>query len=168
MGDQVNGEVKQGLNLGCGMSHKRETGWAWLNVDIRTDVGADFIYDLGNKWPHDWNSVFDHVWADNVLEHFDSRGAIHVLNEIGRVLKPGGRATIIVPHAMSQGAYQDPTHRSFWVPRSALYWSSKYTPHGGLAVGIDAELVMLHQPEVYGDPATEQFIRFEMFKDKTP
>lgn len=154
-----------GLNLGCGTKHIRENGWEWVNTDIRSDVGADWVCDLTSKWPWKENH-FDRVVADNVLEHFDSRGAIHVLNEIGRVLKSGGRATIIVPHAMSQGAYQDPTHKSFWVPRSALYWSSKYTPHGGPAVGIHAELVQVHPPQVYGDPATEQFIRFECYKDK--
>jgi ubiquinone/menaquinone biosynthesis C-methylase UbiE len=143
----------------------RAEGWEWVNADIREDVGADCICDLTGPWPWDENT-FDWVYADNVLEHFESHQAIHVLNEIGRVLKSGGRATIIVPHAMSQGAYQDPTHKSFWVPRSALYWSSKYTPFGGPAVGITAELVMSQQPEVYGDPATEQFIRFECYKDK--
>lgn len=160
MGDSVN----FGLNIGCGTKHIREEGWHWINTDIRKDVGADVVVDLTARWP--WPEChFDRVYADNVLEHFDSRGAIHVLNEIGRVLKPSGTATIIVPHAMSQGAYQDPTHKSFWVPRSALYWSSKYTPHGGPAVGITAELAMSQQPVVYGDPATEQFIRFEVYKD---
>jgi SAM-dependent methyltransferase len=162
MGDSV-----KGLNLGCGTKHRvGDAGWEWLNVDVRSDVGADVVLDLTGPWPKEWDSLFDWVYADNFLEHMDSHQAIHVLNEIGRVLKPGGRATIIVPHAMSQGAYQDPTHRSFWVPRSALYWSSKYTPHGGPAVGITAELAMSRQPEVYGDTATEQFILFEMYKDK--
>lgn len=155
----------KGLNLGCGTKHIREAGWEWVNTDIREDVGADVVCDLSQRWYDSWTAFFDRVYADNVLEHFDSHGAIHVLNEIGRVLKPNGRATIIVPHAMSQGAYQDPTHKSFWVPRSALYWSSKYTPHGGPAVGITAELAMTEPPIVYGDPATEQFIRFEVYKD---
>jgi ubiquinone/menaquinone biosynthesis C-methylase UbiE len=140
-------------------------GWEWTNVDARDNVGADVVCDLTALWP--WpDNHFDHVYADNFLEHCDSHQAIFVLNAIGRVAKPGARVTIIVPHAMSQGAFQDPTHRSFWVPRSALYWSSKYTPHGGPAVGITAELAMASQPQVYGDPTTEQFILFEMYKDK--
>lgn len=154
----------RGLNIGCGTKHIRMDDWEWVNTDIRENVGADVVCNLLMPWP--WpDKHFDRVYADNVLEHFDSNGAIYVLNEIGRVLQPGGAATIIVPHAMSQGAYQDPTHKSFWVPRSALYWSSKYTPHGGPAVGITAELAMTRQPEVYGDPATEQFIKFEVYKD---
>lgn len=153
-----------GLNVGCGDKHIRELGWEWINADIRKDVGADVICDLTKFWP--WSdNYFDRVIADNVLEHFYSEEAIHVINEIGRVLKPGGDAIIIVPHKDSQGAAQDPTHKSLWVPRSALYWSSRYTKHGGRAVGITAELIMRREPIVYGDMTTEAFIRFEVYKD---
>lgn len=157
--------MMKGLNIGCGTKHLRDVNIEWLNVDSREDVHPDLTVNLEFRWP--WqNETFDRVCADNVLEHFDSRGAIHILNEIGRVLKNGvGEALIIVPHALSQGAYQDPTHRSFWVPRSALYWSNRYTPHGGRSVGITANLVKAEEPVVYGDPATEQFIRFRMRKD---
>lgn len=161
--------MRHGLNIGCGTKHlgfmpDGSGDISWLNVDNRNEVNPDMLVDLVRTWP--WaGATFDIVNADNVLEHFYPENAIHVLNEIGRVLKIGGEAVIIVPHALSQGAYQDPTHKSFWVPRSALYWSNAYTQHGGRAVGITANLVKIFEPYVYGDPATEQFIRFHMRKD---
>ena len=148
------------LNLGCGDKPLQ----GWTNVDIRDLPGVDIVYDLRRlPWPFDSGDV-DEILMDNVLEHLASRDAIRVLNEIGRVLKLGGQATIIVPHALSQGAYQDPTHVSFWVPRSALYWNQQQTPFGGKAVGITADLMPLVEPEISGDMRTEAFITFRVYR----
>ena len=153
------------LNVGCGAKvMTREGDREWTNVDRRSLPGVDVLCDLRDGLPFG-DDVFAHALADNVLEHLESDDAIHLLNEIGRVTAPGGTATIVVPHALSQGAYQDPTHLSFWVPRSALYWNQRTTPHGGAAVGISADFTTL-SARVSGDMVTEAFVTFELRNDK--
>lgn len=153
------------LNLGCG--EKILDGW--INVDNRAELSQKYpivVCDLNEGLPADDGTV-DEILLDNVLEHFASDDAIRLLNRIGRALKSGGKVKIIVPHAHSQGAFQDPTHKSFWVPRSYLYWSNVYTPFGGKTVGITANLILdpsFGLPVVSGDMETEAFITFNMIK----
>lgn len=142
------------LNVGCG-DRPRE---GWINLDCQQRPGVDVVHDARQGLPFPDNS-FDELLADNFLEHFVSEHVVLLINEFHRVLAPNGRCEIIVPHALSQGAYQDPTHKSFFVPRSAIYWSQTRSKYGGRFVGITADF---HEEklEVYGDPKTEQFIRF--------
>ncbi len=166
------------LNLGCGRDVRRSTKDAeWTNVDIAPREGARLLDMTKIPWGFAVSSregggyefipdeSFDYVLADNVLEHFTNHDFIAIINEIDRVTKTGGRVEIVVPHAMSQGAYQDPTHRMFFVPRSALYWNAYQTPFGGPAVGITANLICdPAKIEVTGDMRTEAFIRFKLTK----
>jgi hypothetical protein len=51
------------------------------------------------------------------------RGPIHVMNEAHRVLVPGGMLDIEVPTTEGRGAWQDPTHVTFWNRNSFLYYT---------------------------------------------
>jgi SAM-dependent methyltransferase len=159
------------LNLGCGDKPRPSEGLdAWINIDMLDRPGV-IGRDLRRGIPFN-NGMFDHVLADNVLEHFDNDDFIFVLNEIDRVLKVGGTVEIIVPHAHSQGSIQDPTHKMLFVPRSALYWNNMGgppwgTPYGGKFVGITANLVAT-DVEQFGDEKTEFFIRFKLKKFPLP
>jgi SAM-dependent methyltransferase len=58
----------------------------------------------------------------------DNRGKRHVMNELWRVLQPGGRASIQVPHATDgNGGFCDPTHATYWTQSDFEYY------HPGLA-----------------------------------
>jgi SAM-dependent methyltransferase len=149
------------LNIGCGTKLQTSTPEkSWVNLDLMDYPGV-VKRDICRGLPFNDQS-FNRVLCDNVLEHFVSEDAIFLLNEIGRVLKPWAEAIIIVPHKDSQGSVQDPTHKSLWVPRSCLYWNQEDTPYGGKAVGITANLVRKFDPVVYGDMASEAFIKFEL------
>lgn len=153
--------MKSGLNIGCGSKLQISTEeMSWINLDLTSSPGV-VGRDIRRGMPFN-DEMFHYVLCDNVLEHFVSEDAIFLINEIGRVLRYGGEATIIVPHKDSQGAVQDPTHKSLWVPRSCLYWNQVDTPYGGKAVGITANLVRRAEPVVYGDMGSEAFIRFEV------
>ncbi len=48
------------------------------------------------------------------------------MSEIHRVLAPGGWAFIQVPSTDGRGAFQDPTHVSYWNENSFLYYTDRY------------------------------------------
>jgi len=83
---------------------------------------ADIICDLNRKWPLDDNSI-GVLKASHIFEHL--RDAIHSMNEAYRVLAPGGWLFIEVPSTDGRGAYQDPTHISFWNENSFWYYTDK-------------------------------------------
>lgn len=51
------------------------------------------------------DSVFDIVYCISTIEHIDHEGDVMTMEEIGRVLKPGGKAIISVPY----GQYEEST-----------------------------------------------------------
>lgn len=108
------------LNLGAG--DKGLSGF--LSVDRVPP--ADVICDLRERWP--WgDSEVDEVHAAHIFEHLPDR--IHTMNELHRILRPGGQATIIVPSAAKgEGFAQDPTHVSQWCVNSFLYYW-EHAPH---------------------------------------
>jgi hypothetical protein len=57
-----------------------------------------------------------------VLEHLPDK--IFAMNELWRILRPGGIVEIFVPTTEGSGAFQDPTHVSFWNRRSFLYYEA--------------------------------------------
>jgi len=119
------------LNLGC--SDDIRPGW--VNVDCC--LPADQIVDLDKQWPWKDSSV-DAILAHDVIEHLVDR--IHTMNELWRVLKPGGTVEIKVPTTDGTGAFQDPTHVSYWNRRSFLYYEAgcPYRERFAKAYGIHA------------------------------
>lgn len=105
------------LNLGC--CDAAIPGF--VNVDIVAGPGVDQVADLSMAWPWPDNSV-EHVRAWDIIEHLPDK--IRTMNEMYRVLAPGGRAEIVVPTTDGTGAFQDPTHVSFWNRRSFLYYEA--------------------------------------------
>jgi len=107
------------INLGC---HERHlTGY--LNVDRVPP--ADLIVDLSELWP--WaDSTVDHLFAHDIIEHLPNK--IRTMNEAWRVLRPEGILEIAVPTTDGPGAWQDPTHVSYWNRRSFFYYE-----HGNFA-----------------------------------
>ena len=109
------------LNLGCG--YRKLDGF--INIDNRNEVDPDLFCNVLDGLPYSDNSV-DLVRADDFLEHIPIGKTIQVITEIWRVLKPGGIFESSTPDAEhGQGAFQDPTHVSFWVENSWLYYSDQ-------------------------------------------
>jgi|ERR1041385_3294810 SAM-dependent methyltransferase len=59
-------------------------------------------------------SSFDAVLASNILEHFEPGVASSVVDDIGRLLKPGGRLVVVQPNFRyaAKHYFDDYTHRS--------------------------------------------------------
>ncbi len=104
------------LNLGC----CDRTLPGFVNVDCIPGPGVEVV-DLSKPWPWADDSC-DLVRAWDIIEHLPDK--IQTMNETWRVLRPGGRAEIAVPTTDGPGAFQDPTHVSFWNRRSFLYYEA--------------------------------------------
>lgn len=84
----------------------------WEPIDLSNGV------DLSKKWP--WaDSSIGAFRAYDFLEHLPDK--MHTLSEIHRCLVPGGWLLSHTPSALGQGAFQDPTHVSYWVKNSFKY-----------------------------------------------
>lgn len=108
------------LNLGSGPT-KME---GFLSVDNIKFPGVDVVADLTKRFPWDDNTV-DEIHASHVIEHFEAMERVHFVNEVYRVLKPGGKATLVAPHWASCRAYGDPTHKFPPISEFWLYYLSK-------------------------------------------
>jgi SAM-dependent methyltransferase len=56
---------------------------------------------------------------DNMLEHLDN--PMQVMEELHRLLKPGGKIMVIVHYFRSRWAFIDPTHKTFYTVDSFAY-----------------------------------------------
>ena len=95
---------------------------AWDGFTTVDLFDADVVANLEGQWPFDDNSV-GVIRASHVFEHL--RDPIHAMNEAFRVLAPGGWLLVEVPSTDGRGAFQDPTHVSFWNENSIWYYTKK-------------------------------------------
>jgi len=93
----------------------------YYSIDLRKD--ADMVADLNDGIPLPDNSV-GVLNASHIIEHLNDKNKI--MSEIYRVLAPGGWAFIEVPSTDGRGAFQDPTHVSYWNENCFLYYTNKY------------------------------------------
>lgn len=105
------------VDLGGGLNPY--TGY--ISLDLRDT--ADIKADLNDGIPLPDNSV-GVINASHILEHLHDKTKI--MGEIHRVLAHGGWAFIEVPSTDGRGAFQDPTHVSYWNQNSFLYYTDKY------------------------------------------
>jgi len=136
---------------------------------------ADIIADLSQPWPWPDSSV-EEVRAHDVFEHIGDcdhyltrcgrcagpgdttrhwSGRIHCMNELWRVLVPGGRATVEVPSAAHGAGFAcDPTHVTPWCMASFAYFEDGSLAHNRFAqsYGITARFRVLSLVET-DDPS---------------
>ena len=105
------------LNLGCGQ-RKMESH---INIDMNPLVSPDVVLDVEGGLPF-LDSTIHVICAHDFLEHIHPDRVIFVMNEIWRVLVPSGVLDHFTPSTDGRGAFQDPTHRSFWNRNSWLYY----------------------------------------------
>jgi SAM-dependent methyltransferase len=109
------------LDVGCGPSKRP----GYIGVDVIAMPGVDVVHDLNCiPWPFADSSV-GRIEMRNCLEHLAD--ALAALDEIHRILAPGGELYLELPHFTSQDVHIDLTHR-----RAFSYFTFDYlTPRGG-------------------------------------
>lgn len=144
-------EIK--LDLGCGKNKQK----GFLGIDSRQFDGVDGVSDLTKKtwmfnaptlggldlepigvsWKLPDSSVTE-VHCSHFFEHLDfnrhNPERVRFINELYRVLIPGGKASIITPHWASQRAFGDFTHADKPVSEFFYYyvwreWRVQNAPH---------------------------------------
>ena len=136
------------LNLGCADRPMR----GYVNVDLVPP--CDQVADLEKLWPWQDSSIAE-IQAWDIFEHLPSK--LHTMNEAHRVLAPGGKLDFLVPTTDGRGAFQDPTHKSWWTPNDLFYWCESFAEWRRFHVsyGITAHFRLmysehrLYQNEVY-------------------
>jgi SAM-dependent methyltransferase len=109
------------LNIGCGM--KKLPGW--INVDFNERFHPDLVWDITKRSVFEPDTV-DEIYCDNVMEHIPD--FISPMREFHRILKPGGRIRIIVPHFTSV-FWDIPSHRRPFGYYTFHHFSKAYKPN---------------------------------------
>ncbi|MFN7981859.1 MAG: glycosyltransferase [Vicinamibacterales bacterium] len=100
LSDRPRGPVR--LNLGCGSLLSP----GYVNVDARRTIATDAVADV--RFLPFRSGTADHVQALCLLEHLTD--PYMVMDEIHRILKPGGTAALRVPNIGTYSAHLDTTH----------------------------------------------------------
>jgi SAM-dependent methyltransferase len=104
------------LDVGCG---GRKLPGA-VGMDSLALPGVDIVHDMHQTpWPFPDQS-FDLIFFNHVLEH--AVDVVKTMDEVHRILKPGGHVVIQVPYFRSVDAFTDPTHKHFFTAGSLDYF----------------------------------------------
>jgi hypothetical protein len=135
------------LDLGCGQNPKD----GFEGVDIRGGK-AKHVMDLFKfPWRFADNSV-DEIHASHFLEHIPAREVeerdlasdnslysyvgqdmlFAFMDECYRILKPDCWMHVVVPSGRSNRAFQDPTHRRFFMQETFIYFNADWRKSQGL------------------------------------
>lgn len=128
-------EDSKKLNLGAG--ELKKTGY--INIDWNELAQPDIRHDL-NIFPYPFSdSAFDLIEASHILEHLDRPFA--VMRELHRILKPGGRLIIKVPH-FSRG-FTHAEHSHGFDVTFPLYFNKNFTKSGFIGVEFKLDKIKL-------------------------
>lgn len=144
------------VNLACGQT-KQE---GWIGVDIAKCPGVDIVHDLNKfPWPFKDGSV-DEVFISHYVEHIPldttkGDGLCLFMNELHRILKTGGKVTIVGPYYSSMRCWQDPTHRRALSEATFLYFNkgwreSQKLDHYPITADFDYSYGYVVSPEWVG------------------
>lgn len=104
------------LVIGCGTFPKP----GWVNLDIVPCKGVDVVHDL-NVFPYPFSKgSVRYIMAKHILEHLTD--LVKAMDEVHRILKPGGKIEIIVPYYKHKNAFSDPTHKQFFTEHTMDYF----------------------------------------------
>lgn len=93
------------LDVGCG---KNKYPGA-IGVDRNPRTSADALCDLDHTPYPFLDSTFDEIRAIHVVEHVED--VVKFMEEVHRLLRPGGRLYLVTPHYTDYASFCDPTHR---------------------------------------------------------
>lgn len=167
----------------CGPKYARTVDlgrvWPWADSSVEEVLALDVCEHIGNGYRLEYDLDIIHVPYENlkgegvhahdVLSEahiVPFNGRIHFLNELHRILVPGGRATIETPNAAKGvGYFQDPTHVSPYCLSTFKYFEAGAFAHQRLskAYGITAafKVLMLSESQSNGENPAETVFKIK-------
>ena len=110
------------LDIGCG-GNKNE---GFVGMDKRPLKGVDIVHDLEQfPYPIEDNSCLM-ITGSHIVEHIKPWLMIDFMNELWRIMKPGGQLAFAHPYGWSFGYIQDPTHCNPCNEATWQYFDPKY------------------------------------------
>jgi hypothetical protein len=149
---------------------------AWRNpgitalIDTVTNKDAKILPSGFVAWPWADGSVTE-AHTSHFVEHLTGPERIHFVNELYRVLVPGGKCTMITPHWASCRAYGDLTHQwppvsEFWFYYLSKEWRKANAPHNdGYTCDFDCTWGYIPHPEVAPRNQEYQMYAFNFLKE---
>lgn len=109
-------------DLACG-NYKESKDF--IGVDVHKTDCVDVIFDLDTyPWTFAEDNSVDEIRCSHFVEHV--KDIVAFMNECGRILKPGGKMTIIAPYYSSVRCWQDPTHIRAISEGTFLYYNKAW------------------------------------------
>lgn len=96
------------VELGCG-PYKRAGA---IGIDHLPLPGVDYVADVEKGLGFLPDNSVDEIYSSHFLEHIENFEPL--MRDIHRVLKPGGRKILVVPHFTNPYYYSDFTHKRFF------------------------------------------------------
>ena len=154
------------LDLGSGGSKQPGS----IGIDRLDIPGVDVVHDL-EVFPYPFaDNEFDRIVSYNCLEHI--KDLLGLMNEVYRILKPGGIFHFEVPHFSSVDMYTDPTHQHFFSYRSMDYFAGQSNLRDfKYLTSVDFEIVRRHitfwgSKKVFDAPQEYLFNRVPHFYER--
>lgn len=108
------------LAIDLGSAHNKPDGY--IGIDMRKEDGVDVVCDVSDGLPFEDSSV-GVIRAVDFIEHISD--GVALFNEFYRVLAPGAFLLTHTPSSDGRGAFQDPTHVSFYNENSFWYYTDR-------------------------------------------
>lgn len=126
------------IDIGCGKNKRA----GFIGVDQYAMDGVDVVMDI-DSYPWQWeDGSVEEAHCSHFLEHLNGYARVRFMNELYRVLRVGGKCTLITPHWASNRAYGDFTHQ--WPPVGEMFfyyldknWRATQAPHTDIQFNPD-------------------------------
>lgn len=106
------------LELGCGANKRISNA---IGVDAIDYACVDIVGDAMEILKSFPCGSVDAVYSYHFFEHLPDVSAM--LDEVARIMKPGGQMEVVVPHFSNPYFYSDPTHKTFFGLYTFCYFS---------------------------------------------
>jgi hypothetical protein len=106
------------INIGSGETHLH----GFYNLDLMPLDGIDIVADLNNPLDQLPDNCVCEIYSRHTFEHVHN--IMGLMQEIHRIVHPGGTIQIIVPHFSNIYSFSDPTHVRFF----GLYTMNYFVP----------------------------------------
>ena len=102
----------------------------YYGIDLVAGDTVDAVVDLEvYPWPIESESAEDIV-CNHYIEH--TSDLMQFMNEVYRILKPGGKVKFVAPYYTSIRCWQDPTHKHAISEATFLYYNKEWRKNNKL------------------------------------